>query len=586
MQYSRTSIADEYEYGFEDFSENAKKTLSAVKSVVSAIGSGLSKLFNKLSFTVAKLSKLYNLLFSKYTSVIVNNRHEIDLDKYSELQVKVASYKTNQERLVTVKQLFHLLENIETIVASEPTQLDHPEITKSFKLLMEIGFNINESRIAFKVGDEYSKESIKGTLEQHGYEFSNLISFIKDVRSIEKYASKSFYKEIDNNLTQLSSKILKENKQLKNIEITEETKSKYLQNQIQVMRIWWCSHCTKAAYIIATDIIEDALNICSAVIKLIPKEKVGSVFGSNESFINYYSNNIDISYEDLFNTTIDSIYKDINKDHISKLHSQFALSKLRDEEYRSIKKFIKAWSKQNKDIYNENIKVSLENRHNDYTLVKLLQKLNINRVNKNDFKLCIIPNTTTFVSMNARFALYNSVLNAVNSIDKIITEQDDTEFGSTLTKLLAQLDTCGFIINLENKYLSEHNTYIDIRAVFDVNSNKSLKDLDYTPHDVFRFAINANKLKTNIYKTGLFLQDRLKTQHDANSNQSENTTITGLLYYNLPNTDNPTSIIKNRLFRVSLLNSIFQAVCNYTFEVDYNSTINLLNTTIQAQQYE
>ena len=585
MQYSHTSIAAEYEYGYEDFSENAKKVLSVVKSVASAIGSGLSKLFNKLSFAVAKLAKQYNLLFSKYHNVILDNRHDIDQEKFGRLVVYTTSYETNRKRLEVTKDLFKLLENIEVIVTTDTEQLDLPQIKKAFEELINLGVNITPDRVSFKFGNAYGKAKKKAPLEEHGYDFTRLIAFLKELRTIDDYATKSYYKKIENNLAKLSAELLKENKQLQNIDPTPENKAKAMRTQVKIMRIWWCSHLTKMAYAIATNIAEDMLAICSAVVKLLPNEKVGSVFSNNgsENYLTYHYTDVDVAYEDLFNSTIDNIYSEIQKERISRLHSQFAISKLRDDEYRSIKKFIKTWSKLNRDIFNDNIKDSIEFRHNDYTLSKLLQKLNINKVSKNDFKLSVVPNTTSFVSMNARVALYNSILNAVNSIDRIVTEDDDTEFGSTLSKLLTQLDNCGYIVDISDKYLSEYTSYVDIRTAFDVKNNATFKDLDYTPNDIFRFATSMNKLKSNIYKTGLFLQDRLKTQPDVDSKQSENTTITGLLYYNLPSTDNPTEVIRNRLFRVALLNSIFQSICNYSFEMDYNTTINLLNTTIKVQ---
>lgn len=585
MQYSHTSIAAEYEYGYENFSENAQKVLSMVKSVASAIGSGLSKLFNKLTFAVAKLSKQYNLLFNKYHNVILDNRHGIDQEKFGRLVVYTTSYETNRKRLEVTRDLFKLLENIEAIVTTDTDQLDLPQIKKAFEELIDLGVNITPDRVSFKFGNAYGKTKKKATLEDHGYDFTRLIAFLKELRTIDDYATKGYYSKIESNLAKLSAELLKENKQLQNIDPSPENKAKAMRTQIKIMRIWWCSHLTKMAYAIATNIAEDMLAICTAVVKLLPNEKVGSVFSNNgsEEFISYLTTEIDIAYENLFNTTINNIYSEINKEKLSKLHTQFNISRLKDEEYRSTKKFIKTWSKHNKELYNENIKTSLELRDNDYTLTKALQKLNVNRVDKNEFKLCIVPNTTSFTSMNARCALYNSVLNAVNSIDRIVTEDDNTEFGTTLSKLLQQLDNCGYVVDINDKYISEYNTYIDIRTAFDVQSNKSLKDLDYTPNDIFRFATTMNKLKSNIYKTGLFLQDRLKTQPDIDSKQSENTTISGLLFYNLPNTNNTAEVIKNRLFRVALLNSIFQSICNYSFEIDYNTTINLLNTTIQVQ---
>ena len=582
LQYSNTDIA--IICGCEDFRETTETIIDKIKQITSAIGEGLVTIFNKLSFIVAKLSKKYDLLFNRYYDILVDNRHSVNIDELNSVTLKVVDYNTLVHRLNAAKYIFSILENIDTVIMESSESIETPQLKRIFALLIELGVNINKEKPKYRYTDNdiYSQHVKKEKFKDHGYTLQNTISLLKDIKGFEKYTSKVYVKSLNIELSKLTSTLLQEATKIRSLDHrTKDNKKRYTEVQVKIMRAWWCASVAEVCYHVADDITNDLLTIVEAIIKFIPSDKLGSVFGASESFMTYYNTNVDNTYETTFSTTIEKIYNELQSPQVSKLHSHFVTSKLKDEEYRAIKKFIKSWSKHNKDIFNTYIKDSLEQRNNDFTISSKLKKLNTNKVLKQDFKNTIVNDTTTYVSMNARIVLYNSIINAVNSIDKVITE-DDSYLGNTLTKLLTQLDSCGYIIDIVDKNISDYPSYVDIKSAFNTQ-NKSLKDLDFTPNDVFRFATSMDKLKTNIYKTGLFLQDRLKTQHNQESNQSENTTITGLLYYNLPNTDNVSDIIKTRLFRVALLNSIFQTVCNYSFEVDYNSTINLLNTTISLQ---
>ena len=305
----------------------------------------------------------------------------------------------------------------------------------------------------------------------------------------------------------------------------------------------------------------------------------------NNAFISYYKQPIDKTQEDQLYRTLEDIQKEKTKVYPTRSQQDYADHKLKDEQYRSIRKFAKYWSKVNKKIFTTNCLPILEKYSNDYTLDKLYNKLSNNKIDKQLFKQSIVKGLTSFTDMNARIVLYTSVLNAVNSIDKIVTEEieEDNLLGTTLTKLIKQVKDCGFIIDIDNKSITEYPSYINISNIYtSVNDNKTLEELDYIPNDVIRFATTMNKLKNSIISTSNFLQDRLKSQPSVESNSSDNTTIIGLLYYSLPNDD--VEIIKARMYRVSLLNSIFQAICHYSFNVDYTSTINLLSTTISTQR--
>lgn len=582
MQYSNTDIA--LNYGYEDFQDTTEILIEKIKYISSMIMDSLTKIFNKLSFIIAKISKKYDLLFNRYLNIILSNKQYINIEELNNIVINTVDYKTLFSRLSASKYIFGILENINMIIIESEDSIETPQLKKIFTLLIELGININRAKPKSRYTDNdiYSQYTKKEKFKDHGYTLQNIISLLKDIKGFEKYTSKVYVKSVNVELTKITNTLLQEANRIKNLDQRDkDNRKRYAEIQVKIMRAWWCANIAEVCYHIADDITDDLLTIVESIIKFIPSDKLGSVFGASESFISYYNTNVDTTYETTFNDTIEKIYNELQTPQVSKLHSYFVSSKLKDEEYRAIKKFIRSWSKNNKDIFNNYIKESLELRLNDFTLSTKLKKLNINKVNKQEFKNTIVKNTTTYLSMNARLSLYNSILNAVNSIDKVITE-DDSELGSTLNKLLVQLDNCGYILNISDKSISEYPSYIDIKFAFNTKTS-TLKELDYTPNDVFRFATSMDKLKSSIYKTGMFLQDRLKTQPNQESNQSENTTITGLLYYNLPNTNNTSSVIKNRLFRVALLNSIFQTICNYSFEVDYNSTINLLSTTISLQ---
>lgn len=305
----------------------------------------------------------------------------------------------------------------------------------------------------------------------------------------------------------------------------------------------------------------------------------------NNAFISYYKQPIDKTQEEFFYKTLEDIKVEKSKVYPTRSQKEYADHKLKDEQYRSIRKFAKYWSKVNKKIFTNNCLPILESYTNNFTLDKLHYKLSPNRIDKHDFKSAVVKGLTTFNEMNARVVLYNSVLNTVNSIDRIIVEdiEDNNLLGTTLSKLIKQVSSCGFTVNINDKSIVEYPSYIDVSKVFTCsNDTKTLEELDYIPNDVIRFATTMNKLKTNIINTSNFLQDRLKSQPSSESNSSDNTTIIGLLYYSLPSDD--ATVLKTRMFRIAVLNSIFQAVCHYSFNVDYNSTINLLTTAISAQR--
>ena len=303
---------------------------------------------------------------------------------------------------------------------------------------------------------------------------------------------------------------------------------------------------------------------------------------SNTSFMSYFHQDIDTTVETQLYKVVDSIKEELDKIPVTSIHRKYAEQKYKDEQYRSIRRFAKQWSKSNKKI-NTKCEDVLTNLSTNFAIDNKLKHLHPSKVDKQDFKSSHIEGLTSFSSMNSRIVLYNSILTAVNSIDRIITEEieKDNLLGTTLTNLLHQVRNCGYTVDLENKTISEYPSYINIESAFS-NNKATLGELDYVPNDVCRFAMTMNKLKTNILNTSLFLQNRLKSQPSQESNSSDNTTIIGLLYYSLPNDEFIT--MKARMMRIAVLTSLFTSICHYSFDIDFNSTIELLNTAIAAQR--
>lgn len=303
---------------------------------------------------------------------------------------------------------------------------------------------------------------------------------------------------------------------------------------------------------------------------------------SNTSFMSYFHQDIDTTIETQLYKVVEFNKEELDKIPLTSIHRKYAEQKYKDEQYRLVRRFAKQWSKINKKISSK-LDDLLDNFANNFTLDTQLKKLHPSKIDKQDFKSFTINGLTSFSSMNSRIVLYNSILTAVNSIDRIITEdiEDDNLLGNTLTKLLEQVTSCGFTINLEDKDISDYTSYIDITSAF-TSINKTLGELDYIPNDVCRFAMTMSKLKTNILNTSLFLQNRLKSQPSQESNSSDNTTIIGLLYYSLPNDEFIT--MKARMMRIAVLTSLFNSICHYSFDIDFNSTIELLNTAISVQK--
>lgn len=301
-------------------------------------------------------------------------------------------------------------------------------------------------------------------------------------------------------------------------------------------------------------------------------------------FLSYYNQDIDNNSEEQFLKSMNDIDEQMNKLYVSESQKRYAVQKLKDEQYRSIRKFSRSWSKMQKDIYVNNTQEKFRNYLLDYRLDKQVKNLLPVKINDKKFKQSKVYDTTSYMSMNARIVLYNSVVNCVNAIDKIVVEPvyEDNPLGETLSKLIKQMQSCGYCINLDNKSISEFPSYVDIVPAFVIDNDKTLGELDYSPSDVFRFANAMIKLKSFIFNAGSVLQDKLKTKPEE-FHKSDNTTITGLLYYSLPETNIPFNI-KTRMLRLSVLNSIFQAICNYSFELDYNSIINLLDAVKNAQR--
>lgn len=305
------------------------------------------------------------------------------------------------------------------------------------------------------------------------------------------------------------------------------------------------------------------------------------------TFSEYFSKSLNDFNETTFHTTIAQLNELGSSKYQSPEQNHFLQKRVYDEQYRAIKKFANSWSKCNKTMYIETTRDKLRNYLTDYRLGQGLQQFNLAKINKSTFKSLKANGVTSYLHMNARMVLYKDVLAAIESLERIVTEPVEytKDLGYTLTKLIQQIkDTHFDITDLDNTKIYDYTKFIDIRSGFCINDTKTLGDLGYSPIDIFRFASSMKKMKNTIFSASATLQDKIKTQPDPLS-KSTSTTITGLLYYSL---DEPLEkipiVAETRLYRIAMLNSIFQAVCHYAFELDYETTINLLNAAISIQE--
>ena len=292
-------------------------------------------------------------------------------------------------------------------------------------------------------------------------------------------------------------------------------------------------------------------------------------------YISYCNGVIDRTYEKTFNDSLDVIDTKFKKDYLSNTQKNYIFKTLKDEQYRTIKKFAKYFSKVNTNILNHFQTTSPIYKEN-YDFNNTVKNFNWHRVDKQEFKKQIIPNITPYKDMNARLVLYKEIVNVIKSIDKIMLEDDDSLLGTTINNLLKQITNCGYKITYDDKDILDFYLDIDPSDAFKNNDELSLGQLDYNPHDIYRFGNTIQKLKSSIIETNNFLQDKLK----ANS-ISANDTITGLLYYSLPQKD-ISSNIKTRLLRIAVLNSVFNTICHYSFDKDYDTINNLLSCSINS----
>ena len=125
-------------------------------------------------------------------------------------------------------------------------------------------------------------------------------------------------------------------------------------------------------------------------------------------FLSYYNQDIDSNFEEQFLKSMNDIDEQMNKLYVSESQKRYAVQKLKDEQYRSIRKFSRSWSKMQKDIYINNSQEKFRNYLLDYRLDKQVKNLFSVKTNDKKFKQFKVCNITSYISMNARIVLYNS----------------------------------------------------------------------------------------------------------------------------------------------------------------------------------
>lgn len=239
-----------------DMTPTSSGVLSTLMRFLSQLGIVVKSLFVKLSLTLQIITKRYNNIFNKYYTAISTNKSNIDTTKFYNTKIDMVNNIVMRKRIRAVQQLFSILSNMDNILnASGPW--DTVELKRAFSYLVEIGYDTQSQSLVNKISSSYKNDTISQTVNQHMYSINGLVSLLDTVRSFEPYTKDSFVTNLKRKFANCSEKLVNESR------LTEDTSKKQIL-QVKLMRLWWCSHFIKAAYIITNDICRDMSKLCVA----------------------------------------------------------------------------------------------------------------------------------------------------------------------------------------------------------------------------------------------------------------------------------------------------------------------------------
>lgn len=242
----------------EDFElePTSSSILSTLKRFLTQLDIVIKSLFVKLSLTLQIITKRYNVIFNKYYTAISTNKNKINTSTFYNTRLNIVNNITMWKRIKAAQQLFSILSNMDGVLNASG-HWDTIELKRGFDYLIEIGYDAQSQALINKVSDSYRNDSITQTVNQHMYSINGLIELLNRAKSFEQYTRDSFVVNLKRKFAIVSERLVTEKR------LTEDpAKQQILQTKL--MRLWWCSHFIKAAYIITNDVCRDLSKLCVA----------------------------------------------------------------------------------------------------------------------------------------------------------------------------------------------------------------------------------------------------------------------------------------------------------------------------------
>lgn len=244
------------------------------KNIILSLANIAQSLFVSLTLTIEKILKKYELILNKYQQILLPNIQNIDTTKFETSTAKIVPHHILQTRLQSLKKVYSLLNNVDTVIsypASNSNSWSTPHIEQAFTSLLDIGFDANKLNLIKKVSTSYDAKRVRQSLSEAGYSEQDISGLIGEVREFTPYVTQSYTRNLNKKLSSLSDSLIKQKEALDNDSVKSESQ-KILENKTisnKIMRLWWISHFIKAAYTIASDILDDIVTICKIALRSI-----------------------------------------------------------------------------------------------------------------------------------------------------------------------------------------------------------------------------------------------------------------------------------------------------------------------------